>query len=156
MNKREFVDRLRAFLSGRIASAQVEENARYYEDYINTQIRLGETEENVLKSLGDPRLIARSIVAAESVRSDDSGESKPYGGGEDDAVRQGVIRRFFHLNSLPSWAWPVMTLGVMLLVLVALGLLLRLALHILTWLWPLIAIAMIVIFFIKLFCDWLH
>lgn len=156
MNKREFVDRLRAFLSGRIAPAQVEENARYYEDYINTQIRLGETEESVLRSLGDPRLIARSIVAAESVRGDDSSGSQAYGGGEDDAVRHGGIRRFFHLKSLPSWALPAMTVGVMLLVLVTLGLLLKLALHILAWLWPLIAIAMIVIFFIKLFCDWLH
>ena len=69
MNRQEFVDRLRIALSGKVSPALVEENARYYEDYINTRIRLGEAEENVLQGLGDPRLIARSIVAAESVRT---------------------------------------------------------------------------------------
>lgn len=156
MNKREFVDRLRTFLSGRIAPAQVEENARYYEDYINTQIRLGETEENVLRSLGDPRLIARSIVAAENVGNDCAGESTSYGGAEENRGRRNIFQRFFRMDSRPSWALPAMAAGVLILILIALGLLLRLVLHILTWLWPLIAIAMIVIFFIKLFGDWLH
>lgn len=69
MSKQEFVDRLRVSLSGKISPASVEDNARYYEDYINTHIRLGEPEEDVLEGLGDPRLIARSIVAAESVKT---------------------------------------------------------------------------------------
>ena len=64
MNKQEFVDRLRVSLSGKIPPGQVEENARYYEDYINTQIRLGETEESVLDGLGDPRSIARLLSAS--------------------------------------------------------------------------------------------
>lgn len=69
MNRQEFVDRLKVSLSGKVSPGQVEENARYYEDYINTRIRLGETEESVMRELGDPRLIARSIVAAESGRT---------------------------------------------------------------------------------------
>jgi hypothetical protein len=46
--------------------------------------------------------------------------------------------------------------GVLLFLLVVLGLLFRLVLHMLAWLWPLMAIAIVVIFFIKLFRDWLH
>ena len=154
MNKQEFVDRLRVSLSGRISPALVEENARYYEDYINTRIRLGEPEENVLRELGDPRLIARSIVAAESEKT---GTGDPvYGDGDDETSRRKRFRHVFRASGLPSWALPVLAGGILLLVLVTLGLLFRLVLHMLAWLWPVIAIAMILLFFIKLFRDWLH
>lgn len=157
MDRQEFVSRLRACLSGRISPALVEENTRYYEDYINTQIRLGEPEESVLETLGDPRLIARSIVAADSVKTGKTDEGREYyDGGEEAYGRRGLLRRFFHTVSLPSWAFPVMLAGGLLLVLVLLALAFSLVLHMLAWLWPLIAIAMIVIFFIKLFRDWLH
>lgn len=157
MDRQEFVSRMRACLSGRIPPAMVEENTRYYEDYINTRIRLGEPEESVLKALGDPRLIARSIVAADSVKTGKTDEDRGYYDGEEEASgRRGLLRRFFHTASLPSWAFPVMLAGVLLLVFVLLGLVFSLVLHVLAWLWPLIAIAMIVVFFIKLFRDWLH
>lgn len=155
MNKQEFVDRLRVSLSGRISPVLVEENTCYYEDYINTQVRLGEAEENVLEGLGDPRLIARSIVAAENVKKEDVDGSRTYGG-EEDAARRNGIRRFFHTVSLPAWALPVMAAGLLIIVFAVLGLILSLVLQVIAWLWPLIAIAMIVIFFIKLFRDWLH
>lgn len=156
MNRQEFVDRLRIALSGKVSPTLVEENARYYEDYINTRIRLGEAEENVLQGLGDPRLIARSIVAAESVRTGNDDTQQAYGDREEREERQRGFRHFLHVSNMPTWVLPVLAGGILLLFLVALGLLFRLVLHMLAWLWPLIAIAMIVIFFIKLFRDWLH
>jgi Predicted membrane protein len=154
MSKQEFVDRLRVSLSGKISPASVEDNARYYEDYINTHIRLGEPEEDVLEGLGDPRLIARSIVAAESVKTGDG--DQVYGGREEETGHGERFRRVFRISSLPSWALPVLAGGILLVVLVLLGLVFRLVLHMLAWLWPVIAIAMILLFFIKLFGDWLH
>lgn len=157
MDRQEFVSRLRTCLSGRISPTLVEENIRYYEDYINTRIRLGEPEESVLEALGDPRLIARSIVAADSVKSEQTDENREYyDGSKDSRDRRRGIQTFFRTASLPSWAFPVMAAGVLLLVFVVLGLVFSLVVHVLAWLWPLIAIAMIVIFFIKLFRDWLH
>lgn len=157
MDKQEFVSRLRASLSGRIPTAQVEENARYYEEYINTQIRLGEQEETVLDTLGDPRLIARSIVAADSVKAQkDDADREYYDSDEENSAYRDRIRRFFHTANLPAWVLPVIAVGTLLLVFAVLGLVFSLVLHMLAWLWPLIAIAMIVIFFIKLFRDWLH
>ena len=157
MDRQEFVSRLRACLSGKVAPALVEENTRYYEDYINTRIRLGESEESVLEALGDPRLIARSIVDADSVKTGKTDEAREYyDNGDRFDGRRGWIKRFFHTASLPAWAFPVMVAGVLLLVFVLLGLVFSLVVHMLAWLWPLIAIAMIVIFFIKLFRDWLH
>lgn len=157
MSKQEFVDHLRTALSGKIPPALVEENARYYEDYINTQVRLGETESAVLESLGDPRLIARSIVAAESVKAEDGAADQERFETEEDAGRRGKIRRrLLHLADLPAWALPVLAVGMLLAFFLIVGLIFRLALHMLAWLWPVIAIVMLVLFFIKLFRDWLH
>ncbi len=64
MNKREFLDGLSAALASRVSASEAAENVNYYEDYINTQMRMGKSEEEVVQSLGDPRLLARSIAEA--------------------------------------------------------------------------------------------
>lgn len=58
------MDRLQRALAGGVGSAQVAENVRYYQDYIDTEIRKGRSETEVLSGLGDPRLLARSIIEA--------------------------------------------------------------------------------------------
>lgn len=58
------MDRLQRSLAGGVNSSQVAENVRYYQDYIETEIRKGRSETEVLSSLGDPRLLARSIIEA--------------------------------------------------------------------------------------------
>lgn len=158
MSKQEFVERLRISLNGKISPTLVEENARYYEDYINTQIRLGKAEDKVLEALGDPRLIARSIVAAESVKtSETEDEYREYDGssqGKTDSRER--IRQSFSLTGLPRWAVPVIAVTAMILLFTVLGLIFSLILHVIAWLWPVLIIAMIVIFFVKLFRDWLQ
>ena len=73
MNKQDFIDRLRMALNGRVSPGLVMDNVNYYEDYINTEIRKGRTEEEVLESLGDPRLIARTIIQT------NGGDNRQYG-----------------------------------------------------------------------------
>ena len=64
MNKAEFLEQLRLSLNGRLDASQVMDNLRYYEEYINSQLRQGKTEEDVMSMLGSPRLIARTITDA--------------------------------------------------------------------------------------------
>ena len=64
MNKAEFLEQLRLSLNGRMDASQVMDNLRYYEEYINSQLRQGKTEEDVMSMLGSPRLIARTITDA--------------------------------------------------------------------------------------------
>ena len=45
MSKHEFLEKLQLALSGRVPAATVTENVRYYEDYINIEIRKGRSEE---------------------------------------------------------------------------------------------------------------
>ena len=62
MDRNEFVSTLRAVLSGEVPAAAVEDNVRYYDSYISQEIAGGKSEREVLESLGDPRLIAKTII----------------------------------------------------------------------------------------------
>lgn len=64
MDRIEFMERLQRSLAGGVNSSQVAENVRYYQDYIDTEIRKGRDETDVLATLGDPRLLAKSIIEA--------------------------------------------------------------------------------------------
>lgn len=60
MNRTEFLTILRNQLAGQMQEGKAEAHIRYYEDYIQSQVRKGRTEEDVLGELGDPRLIAEN------------------------------------------------------------------------------------------------
>ena len=62
MDRNEFVSTLRAALTGNVPAPVVEDNVRYYDSYISQEIASGKSEQEVLDSLGDPRLIARTII----------------------------------------------------------------------------------------------
>ena len=75
MTKKEFLSGLRTALSFKVSTAVVEENIRYYEEYITTQVRMGRRESEVVDELGDPRLLARSIADASKSAGDANGEN---------------------------------------------------------------------------------
>lgn len=62
MTKEEFIKDLRESLYTEIPSIEIENNVRYYSEYIDNQIRSGKTMDQVMAELGDPRLIARTII----------------------------------------------------------------------------------------------
>ena len=59
MTKNEFLSILRDSLAGNVPSDVINENIGYYKDYIENNDK---TESQVLEELGDPRLIARTII----------------------------------------------------------------------------------------------
>ena len=59
MTKKEFLDILTESLAGNVPASEIEENIRYYKDYIENG---EESEEKALEQLGDPHLIARTII----------------------------------------------------------------------------------------------
>lgn len=62
MTRFEFSHKLRKALSGRVSHSVVNENVAYYENYIDAEIKKGRSEKEVLEELGDPRLIAKTII----------------------------------------------------------------------------------------------
>ena len=62
MNRTEFLDALRSQLAGQMQEGKSAAHVRYYEDYIQSQVRGGRPESEVLEELGDPRLIAKTLI----------------------------------------------------------------------------------------------
>lgn len=65
MTKTDFITKLRRALSGKLDGAKITEHAFYYEEYIEIQVRKGKEEWQVTEELGDPALLAKSILNAE-------------------------------------------------------------------------------------------
>ncbi|SHO54128.1 DUF1700 domain-containing protein [Anaerocolumna xylanovorans] len=61
MTKSEFIAELRIALAGELQENEIENNIYYYDNYIKEQT-LNQSEESVLEQLGDPRLIAKTII----------------------------------------------------------------------------------------------
>lgn len=70
MTKNEFLDTLARVLNRELSESEVRSNIRYYEDYIGQQTVGGRSEEEVLRELGDPRLIARTILQVDQQREE--------------------------------------------------------------------------------------
>ena len=64
MTRSEFISRLRGGLFGTLPESRIDDEVRYYENYIDGQVASGKSEQQVLEELGDPMLIARTIIAA--------------------------------------------------------------------------------------------
>ena len=159
MSKQEFIDRLRTALNGRLPAAKVEETVSYYQDYINTEIRKGKSEEEVLEALGDPRLIARTIIQTSGSESSGVGgeyeyDARGYGNAEARG-RQGEYTEYQMggilgwLQRMPRWLVVLLTVVIVLVVL-------SIVFSVLSALAPLIIVMVLVLFFVKLFRDWLN
>lgn len=80
MTKYEFTEGLRKALSGIVGHSVVNENVKYYEDYIDMEIRKGRKEEEVMEELGDPRLIAKTIIETTKAGAVSEEEREEKGG----------------------------------------------------------------------------
>ena len=65
MSKTEFLDILYNQLSGQMPEGSVAAHVQYYRNYIEDEQQKGRTETEVLSELGDPRLIARTLLDTE-------------------------------------------------------------------------------------------
>ena len=154
MNKQDFINVLRATLNGRVSAQVLADNVTYYEDYINTQIRMGRTEKEVLESLGDPRLIARTIIDTQGRTNQGAGAA---GGKEKQstAYREAVYQQKHKEHSFGS-EHKIPGVLVLILVFVFIFLLLGLVLSVVSFFAPFLLVMLLVWFLIKLFRDWLN
>lgn len=151
MIKQEFLDILRMALSGRVSAKTVEENVSFYEEYINSKVRIGQSEEIVLSKLGDPRLLAKSIISAHGdeqkldARSDyqyeDLKQKKSHFAQEDKSSR---------LKVFPFRGWVGVVVGIIAVIIIG-----WLVFSILSILIPIFLMGSVIVFFVKLFRDWL-
>ncbi len=69
MTKEEFIEQLEDTLVGEVSNAVVYDNKQYYQRYIFREVKNGRSEKEVIDGLGDPRLIARTIIDMENIEN---------------------------------------------------------------------------------------
>lgn len=66
MTKDLFITELRRALAVELSAVEIDVHAKYYNEYISMEISKGRSEEEIMKELGEPRLIAKSILDAKT------------------------------------------------------------------------------------------
>lgn len=108
MTRFEFTAQLRKALSGRVNHAAVNENVKYYENYIDTEIKKGRGEREVLEELGDPRLIAKTII--DTAKEEDWATSEVT---EEERKGKGFSGRSIRI---PAWIFVILLLLLVVLI----------------------------------------
>lgn len=119
MSRQEFLQRLRDTLTGEVPSGVIEENIRYYDDYIRSEASKGQTEDEVTGTIGDPRLIAKTIIdATENAAETGSKRSTFEGwqsGGQTVYEEETDKKQKTHYIDLSKWYWKLLAVAVVIL-----------------------------------------
>ena len=81
MNREEFLSRLASALNGEVHPSVIQENLKYYDEYIREEAAKGRSEEEVIDEIGGYRLIAKTIIEANG-----GGDSQGAYGGDRKSV----------------------------------------------------------------------
>lgn len=108
MNRNEFLKKLSEALENDLSTPEVRENLEYYDSYIRSEIKNGKSEQEVLDMLGDPWMIARTIVdSAENERNYYSTSSRTYVSGTEPYAEQkeaqDIKHPILHLMGIDTW-----------------------------------------------------
>ena len=122
MNRNEFSNELRKALSGYFSPEEIQDTVEYYEDYIDRQMQKGKSEAEVLEAIGDPRLLAKSMIAA-GKRTEEKKEA------HFEAQESVHVRRF----RIPSW---VALVGIFLIIIIIAVVLFSVVMAVILWILP--------------------
>ena len=142
MDRRGFLDILESQLTGQMHEGKIAAHLRYYEDYIQSQGMKGRSEQDVLNELGDPRLIARTLLDTDVDNGQlDYEEYSTYS--DDSQNAQSMGKEHVHVWRFDTWYSKL--LGVMLLLIVVF-----LLFHILVAVIPFFAVLAVILFVVSL------
>ena len=150
---------LKSELEGRVPYSVIQENLRYYDSYIMEEAAKGQTEDEVIESLGGPRIIARTIVDAaldtedrpdgfDSFESEASYRSGPAGSSQEEREPFRGKKPEVHYVDFGKWyvrliAGLVVLLVIFLVMTVFFGIM-GLAGWILSYIWPVLLVMLAV------------
>lgn len=133
MDKKEFLDILRSQLSGQMSEQQIAAHIQYYSSYIEERTAAGNSESEVLRELGDPRLIARTLL--------DTGAGMPYSDYEQKFDSGKVKQKSFKLD-FSTWYGKLIAILIAAVVLIILFVLLGILI-------PIMVVAGVIIYLVR-------
>ncbi len=104
MTRVDFIEQLRQALQGNVNERTVQENVAYYNEYISEEVHKGKSEEEVLQMLGDPWVLAKTIIDA----ADGTDREVVYESGQDEyystsGQKDGYDRQSIHVFGIDTW-----------------------------------------------------
>ncbi|MCI8853062.1 MAG: hypothetical protein HFI31_05530 [Lachnospiraceae bacterium] len=157
MDRNEFISILRGTLQGEIPDSAVEEHVEYYYHYISEEIGKGKSEAQVMELLGDPRLIARTIIdtagtdgyGKTSRTYTESAQTYQKGFHAQENEEGGVDVRFGRLK-LNTWYGKLVVIAVIVLVMV---LIFTIVGGILSLVLPILIPVLVIVFVVRMLTD---
>ncbi len=166
MNKDDFLRGLQNALSGEVPPSVVRDNLKYYDEYIRTEVQNGRSEEQIMGDLGDPRLIARTIIDTtpgageggfEEYRAfgnfgfggGSASEDRSSGQQEQTGPRQTSGNGNIHYYDLNKWYWKAAFIMLVILIVMLIVMLISGILSILIPLIPFFLIALVIMWFLN-------
>lgn len=148
MTRSEFLEKLKEALADGMDSYTIQGHLNYYRDYIQEEVQKGRSEEEVLSELGDPWVIARSLLEAPGQGS--AGESYSdvqvyHDDRKEDSGYYGGKHKVYRLNSF--WG----KLAVILVVVGIIFLIFSIVSGIITLLAPVVVPVIIIVLLINFF-----
>ena len=150
MTKDAFLEELKEALDGNVSPALLNENIRYYDEYIETERLKGRSEGEILYSLGDPRLIARTIIdtadAGDRRGYDSSGAGTANGSYEDydDDLSPEGKRPNISYKRIQGWKVLAVIAAILIIFLLVFTLVVFLVGSFIAAFWPAIIVAFII------------
>lgn len=148
MTRREFLDGLKTALGNEMQGPVIQENVKYYDGYINDEVRKGRLEAEVIAELGDPWVIARTIIGTSGGRQGDGYEEdygyEPEQSAYGDRDRSGRDRVTGGIAWWKKLLFLLAVCGILLLVMAVIG-------GIVSVLAPVVIPVIIVVFILRLF-----
>jgi uncharacterized membrane protein len=102
MNCDEFLKLYREALEGKVPEQIIQDNVNYYRTYIYEETKKGKSETEVIKTLGDPRLLAKTTEESNKFARD-NGDFKGEYSGYDNSQYDDTQRKKTKIVRLPSW-----------------------------------------------------
>ena len=150
MTKNEFMIKLQEALENDLDASAVRDNMNYYSNYIDDEIRKGRSEEDVLEELGDPWVIAQSVIDMPGQKNATEDYSDSYRSAGRSSEHQDSSYRV-HSYSIGSW-WQKLLLilgiiGIVLIIVAVVGGIISLVMPIVI---PVLVVVLLVNFIRKL------
>jgi hypothetical protein len=164
MNKEEFLQKLQDTLSSEVPPEIVRENLQYYSRYIRDERQKGRTEAEIMEELGDPRMIARTIIDTTpggggnfeeytgsfgfgdwgyTSRQDSSTDAGSYESGTNQQTGS------FHVYDLNKWYYKVLAIVILIAIMTVIIAIVSGILSLLIPLLPVILVVMILMWFLR-------
>lgn len=134
MDRKEFIEELRVALSTELDCYEVNDNIAYYDEYIDLEIRKGVSEQDIFNDLGEPRLIAKTIIDKAKMRVNDENKEYKEANGEEKVKKR----------KIPGWL-------ILILVLLVIFVMTKLAFSLFFKMLPFILVIMAISYIVKLF-----